>query len=245
MGAGGHCQTSGGYPRFAPWTEEEVASARESLRETQAARDALAAGRKWPSDAELAARDAARFATEAEVDRSVIEGRPPNFDELQRAAEARNYPTLNVQRGTVMPDAIPTSDPDASRDVRKAAQQEAVTTIAGWIGQLRSELGGTAEDSYTTRNELRDSITDLSRAANAISKPRDGTINLSRRVVDYGYDPEVELANRSSWIEPVDDATKARQRHELVIGRLEPIIAKLSEAGFRVDTEIRIRGPLA
>jgi len=192
---------------------EEIARARESLRETQAAHDALAAGKKWPSDAELAARDAA------------------------------NSPTSNDQRGTVMPDAMPTSDPDASRDVRKAAQQEAVTTIAGWIGTLRSEFGGTSEDSHTTRTELRDSITDLSRAANAISKPRDGTINLSRRVVGYGYDPEVDLADRSSRIEPVDDATKARQRHEMVIARLEPVIAKLSEAGFRVDTEVSSAAP--
>ena len=199
---------------------EEIARAREGLRETQAARDALAAGRKWPSDAELAARDAA-----------------------QRAAEVRNSPTSNDQRGTVMPDAMPTSDPDASRDVRKAVQQEAVTTIAGWIGTLRSELGGTSDDSHATRTELRDSITDLSRAANAISKPRDGTINLSRRVVGYGYDPEVDLADRSSGIEPVDDATKARQRHEMVIARLEPVIAKLSEAGFRVDTEVRSADP--
>ena len=138
----------------------------------------------------------------------------------------------------------PTDPPTAALPAAmKAAQSEALTAINASLQDLRTRFDGTDEDSYATRLELRNHISDLADAANAIGRPSGSRINLGRTVTDDGYDPEAAAADRDSGIEHVSAADQARQRHDTMIGLLTPTIDSLRAAGFTVDTKLTFVEP--
>jgi hypothetical protein len=128
-------------------------------------------------------------------------------------------------------------------EAMKAAQSEALTSIRTSLKELRTQFDGTDADSFATRMELRNSISDLTLAANAIGRPSGSRINLGRQITDYGYDPEDEAADRAIGKEYVSAAELEKQRHEIMISTLTPKIDRLRAAGFTVETKVTLVDP--
>ena len=104
--------------------------------------------------------------------------------------------------------------------------------------KAREKLEGTSEDSYATRNELRDRIEFLNGFLTKIRKAMPGgTVDLSIEAVDHGYDAEEDAADQSCGLEYMPAIERERSAHEMDLASVQDVIRSLRKMGVKVRTD--------
>jgi hypothetical protein len=112
--------------------------------------------------------------------------------------------------------------------------------VAELRGQLERHYDGLAEDSYATRMEAREDLRFIHEFERAIAGVKSGDVIDLRRVgIDYGYDPEEAFSDRSVGLEYVPPIEQERRQFDRDMGRVQPFINSLEEAGVIVRREFR------
>jgi hypothetical protein len=128
--------------------------------------------------------------------------------------------------------------------LRQVSEQDRVLRAAahdldGRIQRLHEGLRDTSEDSYATRNELRDEIAQFSHFIHQVRSAAPGKIvDLTERIVDYGYDPEAAASDFMCGLEYVSDSQRAKDVYESCIEQIKPVIENLERSGIRVETGV-------
>src|SRR5215213_6861559 len=115
-------------------------------------------------------------------------------------------------------------------------QISAVQRDAGQLLQrARDQFDQLSEDSYASRNEARERIAFLGSFTRKIARATPGSVvDLTKTVVDYGYDPEDAAAAQDAGIDyqsAADRAAAEYREHLSVVGRFLP---QLENAGVSV-----------
>lgn len=138
--------------------------------------------------------------------------------------------------------AVPAGD-----EVKKTLVAELVSAERAFdhhIQRLHERLVDTSEDSYATRNELRAEIAQFGRFLHSVKSAEPGEIvDLTRKIVDYGYDPEAAACDHMCGLEYVSDFERAKTVYESCIWEISPIIETLEAAGMRVETGVISMAP--
>lgn len=104
--------------------------------------------------------------------------------------------------------------------------------------------GYISEDSYATRNERRLEISFLSKFIARLNSSYDsGAVDLSVKIVDYGYDFEEASADASCGLEYVPEFERKSEEYDYLIARFEGDIQTLRDAGISVATGIVALSP--
>ena len=129
----------------------------------------------------------------------------------------------------------------ASVGAFKDAIYEGVTNeLKKRIEGLEERLRDTSEDSYATRNELRDKIGQMNQFMHWVEGPKENVdvVDLTREIVDYGYDPEAAACDRMCGLEHLSDFDRAKGVYESAIFEIQPLIDQLQGAGVSVRTGV-------
>jgi hypothetical protein len=125
-------------------------------------------------------------------------------------------------------------------DKRMLVLGAVVHELRGRVDRLDEWLRDTSEDSYATQNELRDEIAQMKQFIHRVEAaiPGGESVNLSRQIVDYGYDAEAAACDRRCGLEYVSDFECAKGVYEDCIWRIKPLIENLERVGIRVETGV-------
>jgi hypothetical protein len=138
--------------------------------------------------------------------------------------------------------AVPAGD-----EVKKTPAAElaaAERALDDLIHRRRDRLDRASEDSYATRNELWDDIAQFGRFLHSVKSAEPGeTLNLTQKIVDYGYDPEAAASDHECGLEYVSDFNHAKGVYESCIWEISPMIENLEAAGIRVETGVISMAP--
>jgi predicted Fe-Mo cluster-binding NifX family protein len=163
--------------------------------------------------------------TKEEVYSSILSRNADSIEKTLAPNERQFFETvLDVVCGTV-----------GHEDALNAVAQE----IDSLIHRLDERLADTSEDSYATRNELREEIAQFRQISHEVrSAPLGKSVDLTERIVDYGYDAEAAAADRMCGLEYVSDFQRAIEVYESAIEKIKPLIEKLQRAGIEVKTGV-------
>ena len=130
--------------------------------------------------------------------------------------------------------------PGKGPDAKTATLSEIAAVVDGELARVRAKRAGTSEDSYATLNELHHDAAFLSRLRKGIQgAARTGNVDLSVTFED-DQDPEDEAEDRQEAMahdqEYVPAAIRARDDHEHLVARVQPILDRLTKAGVEVRT---------
>ena len=162
----------------------------------------------------------------------------PNGDRIwELASEAVRIENSAKESGGLQVSAVPAGD-----EVKKTLLAE--RAFDHLIQRLHEDLLDTSEDSYATRNELRAEIAQFGRFLHSVKSAEPGeTLNLTQKIVDYGYDPEAAACDHVCGLEYVSDFERAKTVYESCIWEISPIIENLEAAGMRVETGVISMAP--
>lgn len=111
------------------------------------------------------------------------------------------------------------------------------------LDNLQSRLRDTDEDSYATRNKIHDEISQYSDILYDLQHPRENTIDLTRRIFDYGYDPEAAACDRMCGLAHVSDFEREKNSYECAISELGDMINNLKVVGFEINEGVTRLNP--
>jgi exonuclease VII small subunit len=135
----------------------------------------------------------------------------------------------------------------AGDEVKKAPDAElaaAESALDNLIQCRREQLDNTSEDSYATRNELRDEIAQLGQFLQKVKSAELGEVlDFTRKIADYGYDPEAAASDAACGLEYVSNFQRAKEVYESCLDEISPIIENLERAGIRVETGVTSIAP--
>ena len=103
-------------------------------------------------------------------------------------------------------------------------------TVEEKLATERKRYADLSDDAYASRAEARETIAFLSRFSRRVAKSRPGApLDLTRTIVDHGFDAETEAADLHSCIPHVSDAGReeaAYHRHLSGVSHLFPSLGK-------------------
>ena len=175
----------------------------------------------------------------------------PNGDRIwELASEAVRIENSAKESGGLQVSAVPAGD-EAKKTLlaelvsaERALDQHIHQGGGGGGGRLHEGLLDTSEDSYATRNEFRAEIAQFGRFLHSVKSAEPGeTLNLTQKIVDYGYDPEAAACDHMCGLEYVSDFERAKTVYESCIWEISPIIENLEAAGIRVETGVISMAP--
>ena len=100
---------------------------------------------------------------------------------------------------------------EGNKEEQNLALRAAEYSLRDHVQLLDARLRDTSEDSYATRNELRDEIVQFKQFIHGLETAIPGKgLDFTRQIVDYGYDPEQAASDRMCGLEYVKRNRKGR-----------------------------------
>lgn len=133
---------------------------------------------------------------------------------------------------------------EGNKEEQNLALRAAEYGLRDHVQLLDARLRDTSEESYATRNELRDEIVQFKQFIHGLETAIPGKgLDFTRQIVDYGYDPEQAASDRMCGLEYVSDFERAKTVYESSIEQIQPVIESLERAGIRVETGVISMAP--
>lgn len=154
----------------------------------------------------------------------------------------------NLAPGSERPAPAPAAPEPAAPPIRAAEAISAAQVDAErLIGRLKTRLSDTSEDSPATRNEIYAEMRFLDDFMDALSMAADngGPVDITKCVVDYGYDYEAASMDEMCGIEYVPEAERLQADYESDLRSVSPILETLRQAGVTVVTGFSTVAPSA
>jgi hypothetical protein len=115
----------------------------------------------------------------------------------------------------------------------------AATKLGNIIKGLEDRLDETSEDSYATRNELRDKISQFSQFQEQVIRTTPGKpVDLTAEITDYGYDAEAAASDRMCGLDYVSDYEREKEVYESSMEQIERLIEELKRTGLVVKSGV-------
>ena len=113
-------------------------------------------------------------------------------------------------------------------------------TVEEKLAAERKRYADLSDDAYASRAEARETIAFLSRFSRQIAKARPGApLDLTRTIVDYGFDAEAEAADLHSGIPHVSDADREEAAYHRHLSGVSHLFPSLERAGVSVLTGVK------
>src|SRR3954451_69423 len=112
-----------------------------------------------------------------------------------------------------------------------AVQREAQQLMTATLDRLNQ----TSEDAYATRNEATKFINFLAGFSRKIATARPGSmVDLTKTVVDDGYDAEEDAAARDEGVDYRTEADRAEAEYDTHLYSVRTLLPRLRKAGVQV-----------
>src|SRR3954468_13682154 len=124
-------------------------------------------------------------------------------------------------------------------------QISAVQRDAGQLLQrARDQFDRLSEDAYASRNEAGELITFLGTFTRKIAKATPGSVvDLTKTVIDYGYDPEEAAAAQDAGIDYQTASDRAEGEYALQLYTVRKFLPRLEKAGVSVKVGLKRVSP--
>src|SRR3954467_2675474 len=112
------------------------------------------------------------------------------------------------------------------------------------LQRARDQFDQLSEDAYATRNEARERIAFLGSFTRQIAKATPGSVvDLTKTVVDYGYDPEEAAEARYAGLDYQTEADRAESEYALQLYTVRKFLPRLEKAGVSVKVGFKRVSP--
>jgi hypothetical protein len=113
-------------------------------------------------------------------------------------------------------------------------------TVEEKLAAERKRYADLSDEAYASRAEARAAIAFLSRLSRKVAKARPGApLDLTRTIVDHGFDAEAEAADLHSGIPHVSDADREEAAYHLHLSGVSHLFPSLERAGVSVLTGVK------
>jgi len=113
-------------------------------------------------------------------------------------------------------------------------------TVEEKLAAERKRYADLSDESYASCAEAQESIAFLSRLSRKVAKARPGApLDLTRTIVDHGFDAEAEAADLHSGVPHVSDADREEAAYHRHLSGVSHLFPSLERAGVSVLTGVK------